>query len=387
MNFATLKALAIPEGNVTRITDASGRVLWKKGGAEENVEPVVLEVEKITADTYAGETTYTGEEFILLDIYPQPYATVSVTYGGLTKTITDTSGVENPNAQQVYFGTFNGVTDDVATPASGTLTIKGHVRGFGAGTYKAKSENSSEDLIKTETAYCSCITSVTSFGEVDHIPSYAFYSCKKLTSASIPENVTSISGYAFANCDYLTSVSIPEGVVSIGNYAFYYCRELTSVSIPESVTSIGEYAFYSCDKLTSISIPAGVTEIRERTFMYCNGLVKLTLHEGLTRIGAFAFFSCDKLNNVVIPASVEYLGVCSLVCYRGGEYDLISGKYYLLGTTPPEVATEEVGSSRYTPFNTGIVNASEFRIYVPKGCSDTYKNAWGILTNYIEEVS
>lgn len=29
MNFATLKGLTIPEGNVTKITDASGRVLWK----------------------------------------------------------------------------------------------------------------------------------------------------------------------------------------------------------------------------------------------------------------------------------------------------------------------------------------------------------------------
>ena len=28
MNFATLKGLTIPEGNVTQITDASGRVLW-----------------------------------------------------------------------------------------------------------------------------------------------------------------------------------------------------------------------------------------------------------------------------------------------------------------------------------------------------------------------
>jgi hypothetical protein len=28
MNFATLKGLTIPEGNVTKITDASGRVLW-----------------------------------------------------------------------------------------------------------------------------------------------------------------------------------------------------------------------------------------------------------------------------------------------------------------------------------------------------------------------
>lgn len=31
MNFATLKGLTIPEGNVTKITDASGRALWNAG--------------------------------------------------------------------------------------------------------------------------------------------------------------------------------------------------------------------------------------------------------------------------------------------------------------------------------------------------------------------
>lgn len=31
MNFATLKGLTIPEGKVTKITDASGRVLWQSG--------------------------------------------------------------------------------------------------------------------------------------------------------------------------------------------------------------------------------------------------------------------------------------------------------------------------------------------------------------------
>jgi hypothetical protein len=57
MNFATLQGLTIPEGVVTQITDASGRVIW----AVQSGEPIVLEVEKITYDTYAGETTYTDE--------------------------------------------------------------------------------------------------------------------------------------------------------------------------------------------------------------------------------------------------------------------------------------------------------------------------------------
>ena len=188
INFATLQGLTIPEGVVAKIMDASGRVLWKKGGVEENVEPAVLEVEKITADTYAGETTYTGEEFILLDIYPQAGATVSVTYGGLTKTITDTSGAESPNAQQVFFGTFNGVTDDVATPASGTLVIKGKIQAFGCGVYRES---------KTAGEVCSCITSIAEWGIVTVIPNMAFKRCAKLSIGAVPEGVTKIEHEAF----------------------------------------------------------------------------------------------------------------------------------------------------------------------------------------------
>lgn len=325
IDFSTLQGLTIPEGVVTQITDASGRVLWsaqpqmvtvtikyKGGGAwfdhselgeevsdgtyqvspgslltcwaqnggistdstyvyfyvngqeryynyltspyqkasynytittnvivtyektesgyeyvyitEYPVGAVALEVEKITSDTYAGETTYTGEQFILLDIYPKTNGTVKVTYGGLTKTITDTSGAAEPNAQQVFFGTFNGVTDSVTTPTSGMLTIEGKCRGFGIGTFQNGSKT-------TNVGYCSCITGVSEFGEVESIPDYAFYKCN-----SIP------------------NISFPEGIKSIGQYAVYKYYETTNIVsyddlpvydeivIPSTVTSLGKFA-------------------------------------------------------------------------------------------------------------------------------------------------
>ena len=41
MNFSTLKGLAIPEGNVTQITDESGNVIWKQAPAGANVKVTI----------------------------------------------------------------------------------------------------------------------------------------------------------------------------------------------------------------------------------------------------------------------------------------------------------------------------------------------------------
>ena len=169
-------------------------MIWAVSGGK-----VILEVEKITSDTYAGETTYTGEQFILLDIYPKTNGTVTVTYGGLTKTITDTSGAAEPNAQQVFFGTFNGVSDSVTTPASGTLTITGDCVAFGAGTYKTG---------KAGNAFCgAAIIQVIDWGEnISTIPSRAFQN-STIANITIPATITKIGDSCFSNCNSLAVVT------------------------------------------------------------------------------------------------------------------------------------------------------------------------------------
>lgn len=200
---------------------------------------VVLEVEKITADTYANSTSYTGEEFIALDIYPKTGGTVKVTYGGLTKTITDTSGAESPNAQRVFFGTFNGVSDSVATPSSGELTIDGDCAGFASGVYQKGSKS-------TDVAYCSCITAVSEWADVAEITAYAFYNCSTLTLSELPSGITSIGNYAFFNCTGISVGEIPEGVTEIGAYAFFVGNEHNmpdTIILPSTITHIGALAF------------------------------------------------------------------------------------------------------------------------------------------------
>ena len=198
--------------------------------APDNGIPVILEVEKVTSDTYANETTYTAEEFILLDIYPKTGGTVNVTYGGLTKTITDTSGSEEPNAQQVFFGTFNGVTDNVATPSSGELTIEGDCYAFGCGVYSQSS--------KATVEFCGCITSIGSFGKTTMLPADAFG--------------------GFTTKMVMTTIEIPDTILRIGDRAFYGHKLLQSVTIGKGVLSIGVAAFASNtdNVLTTVKILA-----------------------------------------------------------------------------------------------------------------------------------
>ena len=199
IDFSTLKGLTVPEGVVTKI-EANGVVLWelKSGGS------VILEVKKVDCDGNC----------VLLDIYPKSGGTVNVTYGGLTKTIVDDGTSENPNAVQVYFGTHGGVTDEVETPDSGTVTIEGDFAAFAAGTWKTTTSKS------TTTNYFSGITAIVDFGSINYIPVYAFNGNKAIGEIALPNGIDSIGNNAFYGCQQLQFSEIPEGVKTIGNSCF-----------------------------------------------------------------------------------------------------------------------------------------------------------------------
>lgn len=262
MNFTTLQGLTIPEGVVTQITDASGRVIWavKSGG-----KPIILEVEKITSNTYANETTYENEEFILLQIslknkgtIDNPiYGTASITYGGLTKTITSSS--------TVFFGTFGGVSDSVETPASGELVIEGDYYSVSVDFFNKS---------KSSTTYCGCVTAIKEWGCATY--GGIFRNCAGLTSVTISDRITAFNNGAFKDCTNLTSVTFGRGLKSIGYEMFSGCSALPSLIIPSCVTSINTYAFRNCTSLTSITIPDSVTSISSRAFDGCTGLTSIT---------------------------------------------------------------------------------------------------------------
>lgn len=359
MNFATLQGLTIPEGVVTQI-ESGGVVLWMAGGGK-----VILEVEKITSDTYAAETTYTAEEFILLDIYPKTNGTVSVTYGGLTKTITDTSGAEEPNAQQVFFGTFNGVSDSVATPASGELTIEGDYYAFGC----SKFDSQKSDLTSAFTG----VSAITNFGSASIIPQEAFGGFLRngntlLSEVNIPSGVKSIGAMAFGQCTGLTSVAIPASVESIGYGPFCGCNKPNFVNLDtkNSAYKIDGNCLIELDTQTIISafndsvVPSYIKSIADLAFLGCAGLTNVVLPEGLVSIGKNAFTGCTGLTSLTIPSTVTYVGN-SVTTKCDNLTELI-----VLATTPPS------GSPTF--------DEKLLQIIVPKGCGEAYKAATGWKT-------
>lgn len=363
IDFSTLQDLTIPEGRVAEIRTADGRVLWIA------TKPVTLEVAKITDDTYAGATTYTGEQFVCLDIYPKySNSSVRVTYGGLTKLIT----FSGTNSQQVFFGTMYGQSDTVATPMSGTLKIEGGFIAFSVGTYTV------EGNYKTLTSYCNCVTAVHDMGGIIYIPSYAFYKCSSLPSIDIPDLVTSIGSYAFYGCENLVSINLSDSVTSIGESAFEDCHNLTMDSLPNGLTIISKNTFNNCPKVCITEIPEGVVDIEEYAF-------SVETRESSTYDGGV-------YDAIILPKSLQKIGRDAFVYDRNTStntthYSRVR-KVTILATTPPEMPFTQ--ASDYSPAWGAF--GSDYgldSITVPKGCSDAYKVAdgWSLYADKIVEAS
>ena len=369
--------------------------------APESGGAVVLEVAKITGDTYANDTTYTAEEFILLDIYPKTGGTVSVTYGGLTKTIMDTSGAAEPNAQRVYFGTFNGVSDSVATPASGELVIEGKFVAFGCGTY---SKNS-----KGFTSTCACVTALIDFGAVETIPTSAFSGCTGLTNVDIPDSVTTIGSSAFSGCTGLSVAKLPNELTYLGNNAFNSCGNININTLPDKLTYLGDNAFLIEDEnadfdgaqndaskvsFTFSTLPSGLTYIGNSCCEQNDVIKTVDALNNLTAIGAYAFGQCSNLTKVVIGNNVTTIGNYAF-SYSNSLTDITIGtnvaeigkkafytyaenvKITFLSSTPPTFADDRT-------FGALIDNSIE-KIIVPKSCSEAYKTALSKYADYIVE--
>ena len=88
---------------------------------------------------------------------------------------------------------------------------------------------------------------VTSIGE------NAFFSCKSLTSITLPNSIKSIGFGAFMSCESVSKITLPDSVKSIESYAFFHCELLTEITIPSTVKSLGQDVFSHCISLKTIT--------------------------------------------------------------------------------------------------------------------------------------
>ena len=143
-----------------------------------------------------------------------------------------------------------------------------------------------------------------------------FAGCTALTGrGNVPDSVTDMS-YTFAGCTGITDLSqltIPDGVTNMQG-TFWGCNNLTDISgfiIPDSVTDMSS-AFYGCSGLTDISgfiIPDSAIYMNG-TFEGCTGITDLsglTIPDSATEMD-FTFRSCTgitDLDGFSIPDSVS----------------------------------------------------------------------------------
>lgn len=310
IDLSRVVGLSDSKGVIVQVTDENGKVLW----VLNTNKPVYLQVKTMVSDTYVSSTSYTGEEFIRLNVYVKPEGTVNVTYGGVTKTVTNTSTTAD-SVSYVVFGTYGGVSYG-AVPSSGELVIEGDCVAFAESSFNTE---------KSTTVSTSCVVSIKDSGSITSVPASAFKRNLNLTSAVLlSKNLKSIEGNAFQGCTSLSSVQLGENLESLGANAFQNCTGLSSIQLGENLKTIENYAFQGCTSLPRIHIPANVESILGSSFMGCSSLSNISIDSNngvyytpdgraiITKNGKVLITAPSASGTYTVPSEVVEIGEYAL---------------------------------------------------------------------------
>jgi hypothetical protein len=122
----------------------------------------------------------------------------------------------------------------------------------------------------------------------------------------------------------------------VGSMMFFDCLNLKDIKLPANISAIGTEAFSNCKALSSINVPEGVSVLDEGVFYGCRALEAVCLPSTVTKLGKYMVEDCTSLKKFVCAA-----------------------------VTPPECNEQTFG------------NMEGMTLYVPVGCSDTYRGSVG----------
>lgn len=214
-----------------------------------------------------------------------------------------------------------------------------------AGALEISGTGAVEDFSSASDApwYGQIVRQVVIHEGITEIGSYAFRSCTKLTSVTLPDSLEAIGVSAFEGCSALKTITVGTGLRSVEEYAFQDCTALTGVYITDAdawcrvnfasynsspmyyakalylngqpisgvlelsagVTKVPKYAFYGCEGITELKLSDSVTVIESDAFTYCSGLTSANLGSGVTKIESGAFSYCTNLISVTMDGVTD----------------------------------------------------------------------------------
>ena len=132
---------------------------------------------------------------------------------------------------------------------------------------------------------------------------------KDVTIVRFHPSVVEVEEEVFQYCNKLKEVIFNDGLQKIGYNAFWSCKLLSSITLPSTVTEIGSYAFYGCRNLREATLNWGLQKIGESAFQDCTSLSFITFPSTVIEIGEYAFYYCSNLREVVFLGVPREIGV------------------------------------------------------------------------------